>query len=280
LCASTDGGIVGAFLLQKRVVIFHVAQDRTFKILENVAYTGCITQFITDAKDSPILLEVDNDKKQQNTSSINRILPGGDQRLIGRFVSPKGSDIPLSFLFSASDGRLYGVTNFDGDESHGSLFSIGIDDDFKTVCRIRRTPRSDLLVLDNVDKNGRAIIVNCNMKVNGSNSIYFATSDGKLSPLITSDGKTGPAPQNILLDPVGALYGTTADGGDFGHGSIIQINPDNQVETLYSFTGKTEDGGRPDNLILGGDGNLYGTTAYNGNAGCGTVFMLETGAKK
>ena len=55
---------------------------------------------------------------------------------------------------------------------------------------------------------------------------------------------------------------------------------------LYSFAGYPTDGGVPvGGLLMDSAGNLYGTTAYGGNAvcsgssgtGCGTVFELDTG---
>jgi len=44
--------------------------------------------------------------------------------------------------------------------------------------------------------------------------------------------------------------------------------------SLHSFTG-TNDGGNPcASLVQGSDGNFYGTTAFGGTNGCGTVFKI------
>ena len=43
---------------------------------------------------------------------------------------------------------------------------------------------------------------------------------------------------------------------------------------LYSFPNYTDDGSKPSNLIVGSDGNFYGTTFIGGNSNYGTVFRL------
>jgi uncharacterized repeat protein (TIGR03803 family) len=42
---------------------------------------------------------------------------------------------------------------------------------------------------------------------------------------------------------------------------------------LYSFTGGN-DGGGPNGLVQGSDGNFYGTTSQGGQGNAGTVFRL------
>ena len=74
------------------------------------------------------------------------------------------------------------------------------------------------------------------------------------------------------------LYGTTADGGTYGWGTIFQLVPAGggvwKHTTLYSFTGGA-DGANPEaGLILGSGGVLYGTTTYGGSADYGTVFSM------
>jgi uncharacterized repeat protein (TIGR03803 family) len=46
------------------------------------------------------------------------------------------------------------------------------------------------------------------------------------------------------------------------------------VTTLYSFTGTGTDGGTPLASLTLNDGILYGTTAYGGSSGNGTVFSV------
>jgi len=82
----------------------------------------------------------------------------------------------------------------------------------------------------------------------------------------------------------GNFYGTTQDGGAYNWGTVFKVTPLG-LKTLYSFCAQSNcvDGAEPiTGLVLGTDGNLYGTTIYGGAdwgstecpSGCGTVFRI------
>jgi hypothetical protein len=91
------------------------------------------------------------------------------------------------------------------------------------------------------------------------------------------------------FDPAGNLYGISGSGGAHqwgnggGPGAVFELSPSAGGWTekiLYSFTGGS-DGGGPNSLLLGQDGNLYGTAGWGGNndcgygyTSCGVVFQL------
>jgi uncharacterized repeat protein (TIGR03803 family) len=88
----------------------------------------------------------------------------------------------------------------------------------------------------------------------------------------------------LTLDQAGNLYGTTANGGHTGGncgtngcGTVFKLKHQGSgwiVSPLYSFSGP--DGNSPQaRVIIGPDGNLYGTTIYGGTADAGTVFKLS-----
>jgi uncharacterized repeat protein (TIGR03803 family) len=113
-------------------------------------------------------------------------------------------------------------------------------------------------------------------------------------------GPDGADPQaEVAFDKHGNLYGVTTYGGSgaptcFGVacGTVFQLTPTPSGSwthtVLYSFNGRT-DGGYPGRaLTLDAAGNLYGTTAFGGDAscaggngdGCGTVFQLAPPASQ
>ncbi len=97
-------------------------------------------------------------------------------------------------------------------------------------------------------------------------------------PYTNSDGANpgGAYVENSALVLSGsALYGTTFDGGKFGHGTVFRINVDGTGFTnLYNFIGA--EGGAPNaGLVLAGD-TLYGVATGGGTGGLGTVFKLTT----
>jgi uncharacterized repeat protein (TIGR03803 family) len=75
----------------------------------------------------------------------------------------------------------------------------------------------------------------------------------------------------------GNFYGTTSQGGTNNDGIIFRISPGGVYTNLYSFAGAPTDGGAPyAGLVLGRDGNFYGTTAGGGtNIYGGTVFRFN-----
>ena len=85
----------------------------------------------------------------------------------------------------------------------------------------------------------------------------------------------------VASDSAGNLYGISGGGGAYGGGAVFELTPAQggwAEKILYSFTGGN-DGAVPTSLLLGHDGNLYGTTLLGGNQncfynGCGVVFQL------
>jgi uncharacterized repeat protein (TIGR03803 family) len=76
----------------------------------------------------------------------------------------------------------------------------------------------------------------------------------------------------------GYLYGTAEGGGTYGLGTVFKISTNGVLTVLHSFTG-TNDGSSPfAGLVLGSDGNFYGTTFFGGpnDATYGTVFKIST----
>lgn len=81
----------------------------------------------------------------------------------------------------------------------------------------------------------------------------------------------------------GNFYGTTSIGGTHDMGTIFKMTPKGKLTTLYAFCAQANcaDGANPvAGLLLGTDGNFYGTTAGGGepgcddDGGCGTVFKI------
>ncbi|MGO8673184.1 MAG: choice-of-anchor tandem repeat GloVer-containing protein, partial [Capsulimonadaceae bacterium] len=97
----------------------------------------------------------------------------------------------------------------------------------------------------------------------------------------------GNYPNNVIQATNGYFYGTTVNGGSAGEGTVFQIDPTGNETILHSFgDGSVQyDGTEPAaGLVLGSDGNLYGTTQFGGSTGTagqsgtgsGTVFRITT----
>jgi len=84
----------------------------------------------------------------------------------------------------------------------------------------------------------------------------------------------------LMQDTAGDLYGTTADGGASGYGTVFKLATAGKETVLHSFRGA--DGSYPGMgpLILDSAGTLYGTTYYGGASGYGTIFALDTAGQE
>lgn len=86
----------------------------------------------------------------------------------------------------------------------------------------------------------------------------------------------GVVPYNSLAaDTNLVLYGTAVGGGISNIGTVFRLNADGSgFSVLKGFTGPDGSGPRA-GLVLGSDGNLYGTTWSGGSANFGTIFTLN-----
>jgi len=83
---------------------------------------------------------------------------------------------------------------------------------------------------------------------------------------------------SLILDGTGNLYGTTANGGTFGLGTVFEISPvgDGWSEKILSSFGRPPDVSVPFGaLIFDESGNLYGTGSTGGVNNGGGVFQLR-----
>lgn len=104
------------------------------------------------------------------------------------------------------------------------------------------------------------------------------SSHAQFATLASFTGTNGDAPfqESLIQGKNGNLYGTTTYGGTAGDGIVFSVSPTGTLTTLYNFT-NTPDGANPyAGLVLGTDGNFYGTTAEGGANGLGTVFKVTT----
>jgi uncharacterized repeat protein (TIGR03803 family) len=107
--------------------------------------------------------------------------------------------------------------------------------------------------------------------------------------LVNFNYENGDRPVGKLVQGAeGNLYGTTESGGANGSGTVFEVTPTGTLRTLYSFCAKPNctDGSEPGGgLVLGTDGNFYGTTTEGGEGGapcfgdCGTVFKISPAGK-
>jgi uncharacterized repeat protein (TIGR03803 family) len=118
----------------------------------------------------------------------------------------------------------------------------------------------------------------------GANDLGVAfkiTTSGTIKTLYSfgPDSLDGQNPTAELIQSTnGSLYGTTSLGGSHGDGTVFKMTMGGSLTTLYSFCSQggnnCTDGSNPSALVHSTNGNFYGTTAYDGSNGYGTVFSI------
>jgi uncharacterized repeat protein (TIGR03803 family) len=126
---------------------------------------------------------------------------------------------------------------------------------------------------------------------NGYGRVFKMTSAGAITTLLSFAGyysNDGWGPQSGLVEAEdGCFYGTAYNGGirtrddNVGMGTVYKVATNGAFRTVFKFTG-TNGEFPASELIIGKDGNFYGTTPYGGplyakgppEQGFGTVFKL------
>jgi len=128
----------------------------------------------------------------------------------------------------------------------------------------------------------------------GGGTVFRITPSGALTTLYSfcaqSGCPDGESPVAAIVQATdGNFYGTMAQGGANGYGTIFKMTPTGTLTTLYNFYSQpncTDGGHSYAGLVQDTNGELYGTTEIggantaacgDGSIGCGTVFRLSVG---
>lgn len=186
--------------------------------------------------------------------TVFKLTPGGTLTTLYNWCSePNCTDgqFPVGALVQGADENFYGTTNYGGANGAGTIFRI--------------TPGGTLTTLYSFCSQP-----NCADGGYPGTGLLQASDNDLAGP---------PAPLRPPRNPrMATLYGTTGSGGANGAGTVFKLTPDGTLTTLYDFCADGSpctDGVSPSALVLGSDGNFYGTSTYSGpTGGEGTVFQL------
>jgi uncharacterized repeat protein (TIGR03803 family) len=175
---------------------------------------------------------------------------------------------PIS-LVTGADGNVYGISEGDkqGFENNGQLFAI--TPKFRTEVNFNNTPADRPWNLE-LGRDGSLYGLTQDFYTYRSHFFRFTPPDTlKFLGSYHFPGSGAFGPQ--IQAPDGNFYGTLR--GDIHHpGWVYQLTPAGAFHIVATFDGT--DGAAPDELALGADGALYGTTEIGGSTGGGVIFKL------
>jgi uncharacterized repeat protein (TIGR03803 family) len=203
--------------------------------------------------------------------------------------SPSDGATPYTCSLMPSGSRLYGMTYKGGSFSNGTVFALNSNGTAHNVMHHFAGPPNDgsypvgaFVQIDSAlygttSSGGKYT----NAFFSGGNGTVFTINTNGTGYTILHDfGSTladGNLPYAALTLAGGALYGTTAVGGNYTNGTIFVINADgSSYAVLHHFVGsKPIEGGSVSALTIS-DATLYGTKEVGGIYSNGYVFSMNT----
>jgi uncharacterized repeat protein (TIGR03803 family) len=183
---------------------------------------------------------------------------------------------PIGGLLLASDGNFYGTTAGGGLDGRGTIFRLTPAGKLTTVYSFTGGNDGALPGPLMQASNGKLFGPAAD-GATGSGTIFEITLDGTFTTIHNFFGQPdGFLPNGSLVQAKnGDLYGLTAGGGKDQDGSFFLLSPNGQTcQKLYDFTGGA-DGNEPLlGLLLGANGNFYGSDDEGGANGLGTLFEI------
>jgi len=213
------------------------------------------------------------------------------EQVIYSFCSNSGcsdGSYPASGVVFDTAGNLYGTTFSGGDYGGGTVFELMPNNGMWTEKVLHSFGEGN-------DGTGpeAGLVIDANGNLYGTTFFGGAYHGGMVFELMPNngtwtekalhwfkrDGEGGSYPNATpILDKSGNVYGTTAYGGNYRHGTVFELTPANRYwmeKALHSFNTDSKGGYAPTGgVILDGSGNLYGTTSGGGIYNGGTAFEL------
>ncbi|HXB83361.1 MAG TPA: choice-of-anchor tandem repeat GloVer-containing protein [Candidatus Acidoferrum sp.] len=217
--------------------------------------------------------------------TVYGITTAGSEKVLHTFCgSGSGATIPTGGVIDVG-GTLYGPA---GPSVDGDVYSVSASGAYKVLYAFRGPnygdgygPYGNLLDVDGTLYGVTYLGGAASSSSEGYGMVYALTTAGKEKVLYSFQGPPdGSEPFSGLINVNGTLYGTTFAGGksgcqnNFGCGVVYSITTSGSEKVLYRFKGGS-DGGNPDASLLEVNGTLYGTTAFGGTNGLGTIFSFN-----
>ncbi len=220
----------------------------------------------------------------------------GNFEIIHNFTASEQSPAP-SLAIDQGTGKIFGATGTGGSHGLGLAYQLASSEQNWTFTQLYsflggangQNPASEIIGPERaIYGTGDGGIPNCGSSGNQYCGVVYRLNPPPTAWLnalpgwnetviysFTGNTDAWSPNGNLVFDRSGNLFGTAVYGGAYGQGAIYEVKPSNSgwTETvIHGFTGGS-DGGQPASLLLGQDGNLYGTTYAGGSAGGGGVIF-------
>ena len=184
---------------------------------------------------------------------------------------------PFAGLTADAAGNLYGTTAYSGASRDGTVFEVAAGTHALTdLATFNFTNGAVPFAGLTADAVGNLYVRTANGGPNGDGTVFeVAAGTHALTTLPTFNATNGANPEaGLTADAAGSLYGTTANGGANGDGTVFEVAVGTHALTTLATFNATNGATPEAGLTADAVGNLYGTTEDGGANNDGTVFEL------
>jgi uncharacterized repeat protein (TIGR03803 family) len=204
-------------------------------------------------------------------------------------------DLGPNDLVQGTDGNFYGTTQRGGSNFNGTIFEFspsGSVSNLHTFAAETTNTSGQATSADGATPTGALGQGNDGNfygttqfgGANGTGTVFRLTPAGAFTSLYSFSASgtgsvttNGAVPNALVLGSDGAFYGTTQQGGLGNAGTFFKFTVSGSFTQIYSFNG-----GAPASnpitpnaaLVQGANGNFYGTSAFGGSQGGGSIFEI------
>ncbi len=210
-----------------------------------------------------------------DNGNLFEITPGGAFTTIVPFNLNIG-DLPYAGVVFGPDSNMYGTAYQGGSAGRGTAYKATTNGAFTVLYNFTNGLDGGHIAAGLVlGDDGNFYGTTYKGGGPGNGVVYRITTNGLTTTLASFAKTNGAFPLAGLVEGAdGNFYGTTSQGGNNGFGNIFSISRSGLLTSLYTFTNGLDGSFPVSGLLLGADGNFYGTTEYGGTYGAGTVFQL------
>lgn len=220
--------------------------------------------------------------------AIARITPEGTLTVLHALQSREEGFDAYAGLTQANDNNFYGTTYHGGEKNGGVVFRMTPDGTYTVLRHLGQNKLDGFFPYGGVVQAPDGNLYGTTLRggKDDKGTIFRLTLAGVFTELHAFSGNDGENPEGTLVVGTdGLLYGTTMLGGTGSRGTTFKITTDGTFTTLYSFPSLSafNDNGQAINatganpragLLLGADGNFYGSAYQGGTGGWGTIFRM------
>ncbi len=215
--------------------------------------------------------------------TIFKVTTNGVLTSLFQFSVTNGAS-PYAGLTLGNDGCFYGTTEYGGTKGYGTVFKITADGYFTTLASFNSTNGANPIAGLTLGSDGSFYGTTTHGGSGGFGAVFKLATNGVLTLLASFTSANGfsyvfstfgiPI-SGLVFGNDRALYGTTMYGGTYNNGTVFRVTTNGTLSFLVSFFNGNAGSIYPAGLVLGKDGNFYGT-AYFGYSYSGGAIIKVT----